>query len=63
MRFSFTFGFLALFVAVASADGGAAVGGNNNEGAVGGFLNNPLKSGFLTGNDKNSETVVYAGDD
>ncbi|KAI8138357.1 hypothetical protein BJV82DRAFT_673705 [Fennellomyces sp. T-0311] len=62
MKFTFAFGVLALFLAVAAADGGASAGGNNNEGDVHGMVNNLLKSGLLTGNDKNSETTVVNGD-
>ncbi|KAI8138358.1 hypothetical protein BJV82DRAFT_717421 [Fennellomyces sp. T-0311] len=62
MKLSLTIGVLALFLAVATADGGASAGGDNNEGDVGGFVNNLLKSGLLTGNDKNSEKTVVGGD-
>ncbi|KAI8138361.1 hypothetical protein BJV82DRAFT_673709 [Fennellomyces sp. T-0311] len=65
MKFSLTFGVLALFIALASAndDGYAAAGGSNNEGSVSGFVNNPFKSGFLTSNNKNSDTVIVSKDD
>ncbi|KAI8138369.1 hypothetical protein BJV82DRAFT_673717 [Fennellomyces sp. T-0311] len=63
MKFSITFGLLALFATVVFADGVAYSGGNNNEGAVGGFVNNPFKSGFLTSNDRNSETTIISADD
>ncbi|KAI8138362.1 hypothetical protein BJV82DRAFT_673710 [Fennellomyces sp. T-0311] len=64
MKLSLTFGVLALFIAIASAnDGGAAAGGSNNEGPVSGFVNNPFKSGFLTSNDKNSDTTIIREDD
>ncbi|KAI8138371.1 hypothetical protein BJV82DRAFT_673719 [Fennellomyces sp. T-0311] len=64
MKLSLTFGILALFIAVVSADDGTfAAGGSNNEGAVGGFVNNAFKSGFLTGNDKNSDITIIGQDD
>ncbi|KAI8138370.1 hypothetical protein BJV82DRAFT_673718 [Fennellomyces sp. T-0311] len=66
MKISLTFGVLAaVLVAVVSAndDGGAYAGGNNNEGSVSGFLNNPFKSGFLTSNGKDSKTTIIAEDD
>ncbi|KAI8138359.1 hypothetical protein BJV82DRAFT_717422 [Fennellomyces sp. T-0311] len=62
MKLSLTFGVLALFLAVATADGSVTAGGDNNEGDVGGFVNNLLKSGLLTSNGKNSEKTVV-GDD
>ena len=45
MKFSFTFGALALFLAVAAADHGASAGGNNNEGDVSGLVR--IKSHLL----------------
>ncbi|KAI8138365.1 hypothetical protein BJV82DRAFT_673713 [Fennellomyces sp. T-0311] len=64
MKLSLTFGALALFIAVVSADdGNAFAGSNNNEGAVNGFLNNPFKSGFLTSNNKDSKTTIVSQDD
>ncbi|KAI8138368.1 hypothetical protein BJV82DRAFT_717426 [Fennellomyces sp. T-0311] len=64
MKLSFTFGILALFIAAVSADvGRASAGGNNNEGGVSGFVNNPFKEGFLTSNNKNSKTTIISEDD
>ena len=38
MKLSFTFGVLALFLAVAAAKSGVTSGGDNNEGDVGGLV-------------------------
>ncbi|KAI8138356.1 hypothetical protein BJV82DRAFT_673704 [Fennellomyces sp. T-0311] len=39
------------------------VGGSNNEGKVGGILNNAAKGGVLASNDKNAKTTVITGHD
>ncbi|KAI8145341.1 hypothetical protein BJV82DRAFT_711562 [Fennellomyces sp. T-0311] len=44
-------------------DSTTQVGGNNNEGAVSGLLNNALKGGIATSNDKNAKTTVVNTDD
>ncbi|KAI8138374.1 hypothetical protein BJV82DRAFT_673722 [Fennellomyces sp. T-0311] len=62
MKFSLTACIIAFLAATASAT--VSHGGNNNEGSTSGILTNVLKSGILTGNDKNSEsTIVDKGDD